>query len=282
MQDYISLLRINTLHQQNIIGTNIGIAILDTGAYPHQDLMHLCAFKDYIHHRSEFYDDSGHGTHVAGIINSKKCGIAPGANLFILKVLDQKGQGKTSNVLRAIDWVIEHKEQYNIRIINISIGTIAKNTTYQHPLVYAVERAWDQGIIVICAAGNLGPNPYTVTSPGTSPKVITVGTCDDLHQKDKKPYSGNGPTITCIKKPDIVAPGSQITSCANRRVGYTTKSGTSMATPFVSGCLALLLQMKPRLTPKEVKILLYETAIDLGLSQQHQGWGLINPVGMLQ
>lgn len=280
-QNYISYLQIDQLHQQNIIGSNIGIAILDTGSYAHQDLQHLCLFKDYIHHRADFYDDNGHGTHVAGIINSQKCGVAPGANLFILKVLDQSGQGKTSNVLRAIDWVIENKEQYNIRIINISIGTIAKPATHQHPLVYAVERAWDNGIIVICAAGNLGPKPYTVTSPGTSPKVITVGTCDDLALVDKKPYSGNGPTTACVKKPDIVAPGSNIISCKNNRIGYTKKSGTSMATPFVSGCLALLLQQKPHLTPKEVKLLLYETSIDLSISQQHQGWGLINPVGLL-
>lgn len=280
--DYQKIFQLDYLHRQGITGAGVSVAILDTGAYPHEDLKHLLYFRDYINHASDYYDDSGHGTHVAGIIGSSKLGAAPNCNLIILKVLNQLGEGKTSNVLQAIDWVIAHKNVYNIRIINISIGTISKRSSSYHPLLQAVERAWDNGIVVVTAAGNHGPGAYSVTTPGISHKVITVGASDDrLRTHFSRAYSGRGPTISCVRKPDVVAPGSNILSCLNRQNGYIEKSGTSMSTPFVSGILALLLSQNPELTPKQVKLLLYETSLDLGVEKNQQGWGLINPRGLL-
>jgi len=279
---YHDIFALKTIHSRGITGSNVGVAILDTGAFPHQDLKHLTAFQDYVNHRSVFYDDSGHGTHVAGIVGSHRIGAAPECYLFILKVLNQNGEGKTSHVLQGIHWAIEHKKVYNIRILNISIGTTSRRGNPNQFLLDAVNRAWDYGIVVVSAAGNQGPYPQSITTPGISPKIITVGSCDDhLLNSFSRSYSGRGPTVSCVRKPDVVAPGSRVVSCLNRRSGYVEKSGTSMATPFVSGILALLLAKEPSLTPKQVKLRLYETSLDMGTDPNQQGWGLINPRGLL-
>ena len=163
---------------------------------------------------------------------------------------------------------------------------------------------WDSGIIVVVAAGNNGPGPMSISTPGISRKVITVGSSDDnvsveVFGSKSKDYSGRGPTPYCIKKPDIVAPGSNIISCnINRITGrggrgqlfqtadypmmYTIKSGTSMATPVVSGAMALLLGAHPELTNKEVKLKLRDSAVDLGQRWEKQGWGLLNVRRLLE
>ena len=151
-------------------------------------------------------------------------------------------------------------------------------------LIEAVERAWDAGLVVVVAAGNMGPEPMSITVPGNSRKVITVGASDDcLHVAGSgiRPcYSGRGPTAECVCKPDITAPGSGIISCnalSRRGAGYyARKSGTSMATPIVSGCIALLLATEPYLTNVQVKMRLHDTAVDLGLPRKQQGWGQID------
>jgi len=160
---------------------------------------------------------------------------------------------------------------------------------------------WDNGIVVVVAAGNNGPGPMSISTPGISRKVITVGSSDDnvaveiFGNSKSKDYSGRGPTPFCIKKPDIVAPGSNIISCnisryslrskdgyANSPMMYTVKSGTSMATPVVSGAIALLLSKYPNLTNKEVKLKLRESAVDLGHHWEKQGWGLLNVRRLLE
>ena len=128
------------------------------------------------------------------------------------------------------------------------------------------------------AAGNNGPDKGSVTAPGNAKSVITVGASDDnmVSGNDRrKNYSGRGPTKICVVKPEIVCPGTGIISCNNKN-GYSTKSGTSMAVPIVSGIVALMLESKPDLTNKEIKKKMYETAIDVGLPKNHQGWGEIN------
>lgn len=278
--DYSTFFHLPQIHAAGYRGERIGIAILDTGIFPHIDLKHIICFQDFVNHRSDCYDDSGHGTHVAGIIGSSKTGVAPDANLIILKVLNQNGEGKTSNVLQGLDWVIKHKSIYNIRIVNISIGSASKNPN--RTLIDGVNRVWDAGIIVTSAAGNQGPGKQSITIPGISYKVITVGSCDDnISNTNHLHYSGRGPTFSCVQKPDVVAPGSKVLSCLNKKTGYVEKSGTSMSTPYVSGVIALLLSKEPYLTPKQVKLRLYETSLDLGKSNNQQGWGLINPRGLL-
>lgn len=273
---------IDQIHAAGFLGQNITVAILDTGIYPHQDLIPVYYFKDFIHQNPVCYDDSGHGTHVAGIIASSKLGIAPKCNLIVLKVLNHKGEGKTSQVLNSFQWLLNNQKKYNIRIINISIGSTPNQKQANHRLIQGVTKLWNSGMIVVSAAGNQGPKHQSITSPGISPHTITVGACDDyLSSPNRLFYSGVGPTSSCICKPDVIAPGSNIISCSPTPSGYIAKSGTSMATPFVSGVLALLLSKEPSLTPKDVKLRLYETSKDVGFPKSKQGWGVISPADLL-
>lgn len=281
--------------QRQIFGEGIGIAILDTGIYPHPDFRNrIIAFEDFISRKQKVYDDCGHGTHIAGIAAGDGSmsrgyyrGIAPKASVIACKVLDYSGNGSVDTVMKGLDWIIRNKEKYNIRVVNISVGTITKKESDEESeLVKAVNAAWDAGLVVCVAAGNNGPEPYSITTPGISRKVITVGSSDDdeaveVSGKVISDYSGRGPSYSCIIKPDLVAPGSNIYSCQAKRQGrwknsYIRKSGTSMSTPIVSGAVALLLSRYPYLTNGEVKKRLCESATELGLASNRQGFGMLN------
>jgi serine protease AprX len=228
-------------------------------------------------------------------------GVAPECNFIGVKVLDQRGDGNISDVLAGLQWIIDNRKKYNIRIVNISVGTSSKDNLDENSLlVQGVNAVWDNDIVVVVAAGNNGPGPMSISTPGISRKVITVGSSDDniavevFGSSRSKDYSGRGPTPFCIKKPDIVAPGSNIISCNISRIStrsksggvrfsstespmmYTIKSGTSMATPVVSGAIALLLSAHPELSNREVKLRLRGCAVDLGQHWEKQGWGLLN------
>ena len=148
----------------------------------------------------------------------------------------------------------------------------------QKRLLQCVERAWDQGIVVLAAAGNNGPGEHTVTSPGISKKIITVGSLDSCSEtrRELSLYSGRGPTASCVVKPEIVMPGTDIISCGTRQGSYVKKSGTSMAVPIVSGIIALLLSKDPSLTPNEVKLQLYRSADRTGMDRRIKCWGTID------
>lgn len=261
-------------------GKGIGVAVLDTGAFPHIDFKNrIWAFRDYIHERTQAYDDNGHGTHVLGILGGNGAasggryrGTAFGCGLIPIKVLDEKGNGDKEKVIQALKWIEDNMEQYHIRIVNISVGTTQREG--HEDLIEAVEEAWDKGLVVVAAAGNMGPGRGSITAPGSSRKIITVGSSDMLVRNQG--ISGRGPTIDCISKPDIVAPGNEIISCSNKGGPwpYTRKSGTSMSTPFVSGGIALLLEKYPQLTNLDIKKRLRSTAKDLGYPHNLQGWGL--------
>ncbi|NBH34156.1 peptidase S8 [Clostridiaceae bacterium] len=271
-------------------GRGVGVAVLDTGCFPHEDLEHrIAAFSDMVQKRSAPYDDNGHGTHVCGIIggngaaqNGMYCGVAPGCHLIPVKVLDRRGNGYSSDVLAGLRWIRENQERWNIRIVNISVGSFSRrNMGENSALVRGVNAAWDDGLVVVVAAGNMGPKSGTITTPGISRKVITVGCSDDHKEVNVMgnrmiDYSGRGPTNACICKPEIVAPGASIISCANQPGKYTSKSGTSMATPLVSGAIALLLEKYPEMNNRDVKLRLRERAFDIGLPKNQQGWGLLD------
>lgn len=277
-------------YRRGYYGEGVGVAVMDTGIAVHPDFQHRVAvFRDYIKYQNKIYDDNGHGTHVAGIIGGngrmskgKYSGIAPACHFIILKVLDEKGNGNTAGVVEGIQWLVEHQEEHRIRIINISVGMVLTAKKEERgKLLRAVEYAWDNDIVVIAAAGNNGPDAGSVTIPGISRKIITVGCFDDRVEGMKasglKPeYSGQGPTESCIMKPELVEPGTNIYSCSNNSDYYAKKSGTSMAAPIVSGAVALLLDKYPYFTPKDVKLRLYERAVDLGLPSQKQGWGMVD------
>ncbi|TCT15338.1 serine protease AprX [Natranaerovirga pectinivora] len=288
--------------ENNITGRGIGVAVLDTGIYPHKDLTgrrnRILAFKDFVNNHNEPYDDNGHGTHVTGIIggdgyssSGKYMGIAPDCHFIGVKVLDDKGAGNISDVLAGLQWVIDNKEKYNIKVVNISVGTEDKDGEGEtSALVRGVDAVWDNNLVVIVAAGNNGPRTMSITTPGISRKIITVGSSDDketvnIFGENITNYSGRGPTSNCIKKPDVIAPGSNIVSCNTDKkyksgviqdVGYTTKSGTSMATPIISGAVALLLSRHRNISNRDIKLKLKESTVDLGFIQSHQGWGMID------
>lgn len=305
-------------HEHGYFGRGVGVAIMDTGIALHKDFVEggnrVIGFADFINRRTEPYDDNGHGTHVAGIVGGngfsskgKYKGIAPECNFIGVKVLDKRGDGNISDVLAGLQWIIDNKRKYNIRAVNISVGTSAKDSLDENSLlVQGVNAVWDSGIVVVVAAGNNGPGPMSISTPGISRKVITVGSSDDNVAVEvygtgrSKDYSGRGPTPFCIKKPDIVAPGSNIISCNISRypprtkggevryssmdspMMYTIKSGTSMATPVVTGAIALLLGAHPQLSNREVKLRMRSCAVNLGQRWEKQGWGLLNVRKLLE
>lgn len=274
----------------------VTVAMLDTGIAVHPDFQNrIIDFRDFVNEKKALYDDSGHGTHVAGclcgsgqISGGRYKGIAPHSRIVVGKVLDYMGDGNIETMVRGIEWVLSKQREYNIRILNISIG-MGENAEKERmeKLVGMVNEAWNQGIVVICAAGNMGPEPMTISPLGASRQVITVGCHEGGYFGNREHlcenYSGRGPSPYAIKKPDVVAPGTDIVSCNAGiekrgryfRNAYIKKSGTSMATPIVSGGIALLLQKYPYYTNEQAKQKLLYTSRDLKEPWSKQGWGMI-------
>lgn len=283
-------------NSETLTGRGVGVAVLDTGCFPHEDFQHrLTGFSDFVQRRTAPYDDNGHGSHICGIIGGSGAasggvyrGVAPGCTLIPVKVLDQRGNGYASDVLSGLRYIRENKERLGIRIVNISVGSISRRGMGENSaLVRGVNEAWNDGLVVVVAAGNMGPKSGTITTPGISRLVITVGCSDDYREVNVMgsrmvDYSGRGPTSACICKPDLVAPGASVVSCSNQTGNYTAKSGTSMATPLVSGAIALLLEKYPEMTNRDVKLRLRERCTDLHLPRNQQGWGLLNVKRLLE
>ncbi|WP_221568172.1 S8 family serine peptidase [Alkalihalobacillus sp. TS-13] len=253
------------------------VAVIDTGIdASHVDLDEgkVIGWKDLVNNRTAPYDDQGHGTHVASTVagdgdgNPTHKGVAPGAALVGVKVLDSQGSGSMSNVTAGIEWAVENKDVYGIEVLSLSLGTSASSdgtdSTSQ-----AVNNAVDAGLAVTVAAGNAGPSKKTIGSPGAAEKVITVGAGADLGEGGffLAYFSSRGETADGRIKPDVVAPGYNLTAAeANSGSGYVTYSGTSMATPFTAGTIALMLEANPSLTPNQVKNIIADTAEDWGPS----------------
>ena len=268
------------MYRKKNTGKGIGVAVLDTGIFPHIDFgRRILAFCDFTEGKSGPYDDNGHGTHVSGILGGdgtasqgRYKGAAPGCGIVALKVLDRFGNGSREDVLQAFQWIEDFGKIYNIRIVNISVGTTSRSMNEQTDLLAGVEQLWDKGFTVVAAAGNQGPGDGTVTAPGSSRKIITVGSSDLL--TGRTAISGRGPTFECVCKPDLVAPGNHVLACApGADNGYGVKSGTSMSTPLVAGAAALMLEKNPELTNVQIKMKLKESARDMGLPKNQQGWG---------
>lgn len=268
------------MYKRKYTGKGIGVAVLDTGIFPHIDFgRRILAFCDFTEGKSGPYDDNGHGTHVSGILGGdgtasqgRYKGAAPGCGIVALKVLDRFGNGSREDVLQAFQWIEDFGKIYNIRIVNISVGTTSRSMNEQTDLLAGVEQLWDKGFTVVAAAGNQGPGDGTVTAPGSSRKIITVGSSDLL--TGRTAISGRGPTFECVCKPDLVAPGNHVLACTpGADNGYGVKSGTSMSTPLVAGAAALMLEKNPELTNVQIKMKLKESARDMGLPKNQQGWG---------
>ncbi|WP_026476795.1 S8 family peptidase [Alkaliphilus transvaalensis] len=279
-------------NELRLTGKGVGVAVIDTGVHPHSDLVtpnnRIIAFKDFVNNKNQPYDDDGHGTHVAGCIagngfasRGKYMGVAPDANIIGIKVLNQDGGGSISDVIAGIQWAVDNRRRYNIKVLTLSLGTAAKKNYQQDPLCQAVDAATAAGITVVVAAGNNGPKESTINSPAISPNVIAVGACDDRKSKAPKDvtiadFSSRGPTIDGLSKPDILAPGVNINSLSNEGNNYRSLSGTSMATPIVAGCAALLWEKNPETTPLQVKNQITSHALPLGFNPDSQGAGLLD------
>mgnify|MGYP000154191792 len=260
----------NLVYKNGYSGKNVNIAVLDTGVFKHKQLDGCIKhFMDFVGGKETCYDDNGHGTHVCGILSAADIGMAPGAGLYVFKVLDYLGMGQTSDSIRALKYIKENCVRLNIKILNFSVGYLpCSDTAERIKILKLIDELWDMGVVVVAAAGNYGPAPFSVTVPGISRKIITVGSFDDIR-------SGKGPTDCCIVKPEILAPGHDIISLGTRDGTYVRKTGTSMATPIVSGAIALLLEKNPNMRPEAVKLALYNTCDRAGDS--HKGsWGIIN------
>jgi serine protease AprX len=223
-------------------------------------------------------DSYGHGTFMAGLIagngtssSGQYVGMAPAAKIVSIKIAGASGSSDVSTIIAAIQWAVSFKDTYNIRVINLSLGTDSTQSYTIDPLDYAVERAWQRGLVVDVAASNRGPDPYTISDPANDPFVVTVGAVDDrgtstLADDELPNFSGRGPTATDgLAKPDIAAPGAHVVSLAAPNASITNAypstmpapyrrgSGTSMANAVVTGLVADLLSVEPNATPDRVK-----------------------------
>ena len=260
----------NQVYKNGYSGKNVNIAVLDTGVFMHRQLDgRIKYFRDLVGGKKTCYDDNGHGTHVCGILSAADIGMAPKAGLYVFKVLDYLGMGQTSDSIRALTYIKENCVSHNIRILNFSVGYLPYSDTGERiKILKLIDELWDMGVVVVAAAGNYGPAPFSVTVPGISRKIITVGSFDDI-------LSGKGPTDCCIVKPEILAQGHDIISLGTRDGTYIRKTGTSMATPIVSGAIALFLEKYPDKRPEEVKLALYNTC-DRTVDSHKGPWGIIN------
>lgn len=290
--DVLHQVHIDYARKLGLTGKGVCVAVLDTGIGSNIDFGwekgRIRAFHDSVDGQEIPYDNNSHGSHVTGIIGSEGrnrkgewIGVAPCCSFVSVKVLDSQGNGKVADVMDGLRWVRRNRERFGIQIVNISVGTPANSKEDEtSDLVREVDEMWEEGLTVIVAAGNNGPERKSITVPGISRKVITVGASDDerfaKRKNGKNNFSGRGPTVGCVKKPDLVAPGANIYSCNPFRSGYTVKSGTSMSTPIVTGAVALLLEQEPMLTNNQIKRKLWMCADDLGLPWERQGRGMLN------
>jgi serine protease AprX len=277
---YPKVVGADRLWTEGIDGEGVTVAVVDTGITPVADLAgRVIGGVDFSGGDDPYNDEFGHGTFVAGIIagngassNGAYKGVAPKAKLVSIKIAGRNGASDITHVLAAIQWAVSFRNDYGIRVLNLSLGTDSTQPYMLSPLDGAVERAWDAGIVVTVSSSNKGPGPGTVTKPADDPLVITVGALDDRGTPGRGDdvmagFSGEGPTAADgLNKPDLVAsgrsiiglrvPGSKVDSAyPGSRVGsaYFKGSGTSFSNAVTSGSAALLLEREPSLTPDQVK-----------------------------
>jgi serine protease AprX len=294
-----SLYSPNTAWEVGYTGKDIVVAVLDTGVDDEHEFLKGkfiagfdCSGPAPGSDREINPDDlDGHGTHVTSIIMSTGGldetykGVAPDAKLVDVKVLGDVGKSFSGQLIRGIEWVIENKDKYNITIINLSVGLDIEDPDGTSAPSQAANMAVENGLIVIAAAGNKGPDTQTLTAPSVAEKAICVTALDDMNTINRvddiiTSYSSRGPGGNGAKKPDITAPGNNIIGARAVIAGNASNeiimmSGTSMAAPHVTGVVALILQANPNLSPSEVKQNLLNTAEDKGETgwDVDYGWG---------
>ena len=290
-------------------GKGVGIAVLDTGVSPLPDFAGRLVHGPDLSGEGSTVDTHGHGTVMAGVAagdgaasaGGVHTGVAPEATVVAVKVAGRNGAVDVSTILQAMHWVSAYKDQFGIRVLNLSWGTESTQDPAVDPLNHAVQRLWQEGIVVVVAAGNSGPHGGTITKPADDPMVVTVGAYDDKGDTSARndtltTWSSRGPTASGAAKPDLVAPGRTLVAVrspgsqiehANPKAlvgaGYIKGSGTSQAAAVVSGLAALVLAEHPTWTPDQVKRVLTTTASPLGsAARADQGAGRVSLAAALQ
>jgi serine protease AprX len=294
------------MHSLGYTGKGVGVALIDTGVASVQGLTSGNVVNgpdlslDNPMPQLTNVDGFGHGTHMAGIIAGNDGtsngfqGVAPGAKILSVKTGAYDGAVDVSQVIAAIDWVVQHRTDngMNVRVINLSYGTNGTQSYEIDPLTAAVEHAWKAGIVVVVAGGNSGTNQASLDNPATDPYVISVGADDpgntaSAYDDTIPDFSSRGSSTRHV---DLVAPGQSIVSLRDPGSVIDTEypsavvntrffkgSGTSQATAVVSGSVALLLQQHPSWTPDQVKATLMDSAVAMPQSSARDaGEGLVN------
>jgi serine protease AprX len=309
------------LHAAGVKGRDVGVAVIDTGFWKLDSLEkdtlgngRVAAQYDAVNNvvqtnwSSISTDTNGHGTHITSLIASSRkdsrgayFGVAPDARIISVKAFAEDGSSSYATVIRGIDWVVTNRQQFAIRVLNLSLGAPARSRYWDDPLNKAVMRAWQSGIVVVVSAGNSGPLPQTVGVPGNIPYVITVGAMTDNYTNNKNDdrlasFSAAGPTYEGFVKPDVVAPGGHVwgfmATYQKIAVDHPTymnsgdffqMSGTSQSAAVVSGVAALVMAANPMLTPDQVKCRIMagahpavNAAGQLAYSPLQQGTGLVD------
>jgi serine protease AprX len=297
---YIRAINADDMWSQGYQGSTVAVAVIDSGMALHRDIKtRIVANVKFNSITSNPTDQYGHGTHIAGIIggngaqsNGAYIGVAPKVKLINVKISDDVGQALTSDVVAGMQWVLDNKNNFGIRVVNISLNSTVAESYHTSPLDAAAEILWFNGIVVVVSGGNNGT--ADIYPPANDPFVISVGASDDkgtntIADDTLASFSAFGNTIDGFQKPDLVAPGKNLvatlagSSCTlasshpeNKISSYYFKmSGTSMAAAVVSGAVALLLQDEPNLNPDQVKYRLTHTASSLGTGS---GAGLLDVI----
>ncbi len=286
------IMNVKLLHNEGLSGKGVTVAFIDTGVCSHIDFVvpknRLMIFKDFVNFKQQAYDDNGHGSFVAsvavgnGMCSAKKySGVAPKADIISLKALDKNGETGAFTILEAMQWIHENHKRYNIKVVCMSFGSQPMQSS--DPLTRGAEVLWDDGIVVVAAAGNSGPDVSTIKSPGVSTKIITVGALNDKRNLETETYdeksfevadfSSRGPAFN-FYKPDLIASGVNLTCCSNKpNELYTKMSGTSVATPLIAGLCALIVEKFPTISPVEVKSMILNGCKKITGDRNTEGYG---------
>ena len=295
--DHIGLKDID--NEYGLTGNNITVAVVDTGIYGNHSVFtndgklnwtdRIIKYVNFINNQSGYpQDDNGHGTWTASILggnSSEYRGVAPGIKFVILDIFDSSGEQNTTILENAINWILLNKDTFNIRIVSMSFGAKPEADNI-YPILYLqnlARKLTEIGILVIAAAGNDGnPNSAygdgTINAPASDKAIFAVGGVD--YDGNMYQYSAKGPTIEMTKKPDVCAPAVSIYGA---NIGfldsYSSRSGTSGATPFVAGLAALMLEKDGTLTPSQIKSIISLTSLKTVnprvFQDNVQGWGVV-------
>ena len=258
---YPAVVQADVLHTAGITGDQVTVAILDSGMQRSEELQKDSNLVSRV--RGEYnaisneegkrLDKYGHGSHLASIILSSDGSneaeprfnsLAPDADVVAVKAFNKFGQGSYADVIRGLEWILDHRVEYDIRVLNLSFSAPPQSHYWDDPLNQAVMAAWKAGIVVAASAGNSGPDPMSIGVPGNNPYVITVGAMTDEYTPNDPSddrltsFSAAGPTYEGFVKPEIVAPGGHMTALTRIKSSWPRSTPSSTTTGSISPCLA--------------------------------------------